>query len=94
MTEKQLKQHYLDTQHGIFTPIYTYEDFIFNEEKEEYEYIGLVITKTAKEVYDEWLVNKDKPIIEEPTSEDKISILEEELKMAQAYIADLEVQIL
>lgn len=94
MTEQQLKDLYIQTEHGTFTPIYTYDDFIFNEEIEEYEYIGLVIQKSADEVYQEWLESKDKPIVEGKTLEDKISILEEENIKSQQIIADLEIELL
>lgn len=94
MTEQQLKDLYIETEHGTFTPIYTYEDFIFNEETEEYEYVGLVTEKTAQEVYNEWLENKDKPIVEQLTLEDKINILEEENIKSQQIIADMEIELL
>ena len=76
MTESELKELYLETTYGTFTPLYTYEDFIFNEKKQEHEYVDLVITKTAEEVYQEWLANKDKPPIVEP---DKMEVLNEQV---------------
>lgn len=81
MTEQQLKELYIQTEHGTFTPIYTYEDFILNEETEEYEYIGLEIIKTAQDVYEEWLESKDKPIVEEKTLEEKVNALEEQVNL-------------
>lgn len=77
MTEQQLKDLYIQAEHGTFTPIYTYDDFVFNEETEEYEYIGLVIQKTAQEVYEEWLANKENPLLPQPS---KIDLLEQENK--------------
>lgn len=89
MTENQLKELYLDTEHGTFTPNYAYDDFILNEETEEYEYIGLVIHKSAQEVYDEWLENKDKPV-EPPV--DQMEILQSEVAELGEYVLTLEMK--
>lgn len=94
MTEKQLQDLYVQTEHGTFTPNYTYDDFIFNEETEEYEYVGFVIQKTAQEVYAKWLENKEESIAQEPTLKEKISVLEEESIKSQTYIAELESMVL
>ncbi|MGL5329085.1 MAG: hypothetical protein ACRDD7_07445 [Peptostreptococcaceae bacterium] len=83
MTRKQLEDLFLIVNDIVYTPIYSYDDFIFNEETQEYEYINLVIYKTAQEVYDEWLSNKDKPIEQ---LKDKISILEDLSAYKHEYI--------
>lgn len=70
------------------SPSFTFEDF----DSETNEYINLTIHKTAQEVYDEWLDNKDKP--SEPTDSDKISILEEEILMILEQNVDLEYRLL
>lgn len=49
---------FIDTEHGRFSARYDYENY--DEE------IGLIMIKTAEEVYQEWLANRDKPI-EEPS---------------------------
>ena len=85
ISESQLEEMYLKTEHGTFTPIYAYEKYIIPTDKMngsiklEPIYEGLVIHKTAQEVYDEWLANKDKPSIEMPTTEEQIQILQEKL---------------
>lgn len=91
MTQQELEKLYINTNHGLFTPVYEYSDYILNEETNEYEYTGLLITKTSQEVYDEWLYNKDHP---QPPQPDKISILEKEMEdlkssqMGQDFIID------
>ena len=77
MTERELKNLYLETEHGTFTPHYTYDDFIIDENTKEGVYINLVIEKTAQEVYDKWLYDRDNP----PTQEaDKMEVLQKENK--------------
>lgn len=77
--KNNLNMQYLETEHGTFTPLYTYESY----SQETNTYINLVITKTAQEVYNEWLANKDKP--PKPTEEEllkaKISELDTQLAM-------------
>lgn len=80
------KEYILSNEHGNFHPLYTFDNYVFNEDEQDYEYIGLVIQKTAQEVYNEWLENKDKPIIQEPTLADKISVLENENKLLKAQV--------
>lgn len=78
-------EYILSNEHGKFHPVYVFDDFTFNEAIEEYEYIGLVITKTAQEVYDVWLANKDKPIEPQLSQmevlEQKVAELKEENKL-------------
>lgn len=56
----------MTNEHG-FTPNYSYEDYVVTrndgdgEIVEEY-YTNLTVHKTANEVYQEWLENKDKPV--------------------------------
>ncbi len=83
ITKQELKN--MENEQG-FTPNYSYQDYVVvrNEETgeivEEY-YVNLEIYKTADEVYQEWLKNKNKP--PEPT---KIELLEEENKLLKAQI--------
>lgn len=67
VTIKDVESMYLETEHGIFTPLYTYENY----EPETETYQGFEITKTAEEVYKEWLENKDKPQLPQPTPLEK-----------------------
>lgn len=62
----------LENEHGKFHPMYTFDDFVFNKEFEEYEYVGLVVTKTAEQMYLDWLENKDKIHLKQQTEEQKL----------------------
>lgn len=79
MTERELKNLYLETEHGTFTPIYEYEHY----DQETDSYTGFKVVKTAEEVYNEWLNNKDKPPIVEP---DKLEVLEVENRLLKARV--------
>lgn len=54
------REYFLINEHGKFHPEYTCDAFILLESN-EYQYVNLVITKTAEEMYQEWLMDKDKP---------------------------------
>lgn len=54
------------TREDGITPNYTYEDYVLTRDKETSEileeyYVNLTIHMTADEVYEKWLVDKDKP---------------------------------
>lgn len=76
MTQIELEGLYITTEHGTFTPNYTYDDYII--ERDEAYYVNLIIHKMAQQVYDEWLYNKDKSPTEVPTTEEQIQALEKE----------------
>lgn len=82
ITNKDIQKMYLETEHGIFTPLYTYESY--DPETETYQ--GFEITKAAEEVYKEWLENKDKPVVQEPT---EIELLQQENKLLKAQVEAL-----
>jgi len=42
--------------------------------------------QTAQQVYDEWLLNKDKPLIPQLTTEEKITAMAEELVLVQTKL--------
>lgn len=68
ITGKDVQDMYFVTEHGTFTPIYEYEHY----DQETDSYVGFNVIKTAEEVYNEWLDNKDRPPIVEP---DKMEVL-------------------
>lgn len=75
-----MNKELIDTEHGRFTARYNYENY--DEE------IGLVMIKTAEEVYQEWLENKDKLPI---TELDKMEVLQrqiDELKLENQKLWD------
>lgn len=82
ITGKDIQDLYIDTEHGIFTPLYTYESY----DPETDTYQGFEIKKTARDVYDEWLENKDKPQIKEPTD---IELLQKENENLKGQISEL-----
>ena len=57
ITSKDIENMYLTNDSGVFTPLFTYK--LYNEETDSY--VGFEITKTAEEVYQEWLKQKDLP---------------------------------
>lgn len=80
MTHNELLSKRIQTEHGLFRPIYTYteEKPIYDEENNiiDYELIGYVETMTAEEHYQKWLYDRENPQPQEPNLADKISILE------------------
>ena len=73
ITGQDVRDMYLETEHGTFTPIYEYEHY----DQETDSYTGFKVIKTAEEVYNEWSDNKDRPPIVEP---DKMEVLQKENK--------------
>lgn len=92
ITKQDLLGMNKQTEYGIFTPLYEYKSY--NQKTETYQ--GFKIIKTAQQVYDEWLVNKDRP--QEPN---KMEVLEKQVKeltqeniKCQQTIADMEIELL
>jgi hypothetical protein len=88
MTKKELKELNLQTDHGIFSPTYTYENHFIDEETGEEIYEGIVIVETAEEVYQNWL-NQDKT---NNLSENEK--LRKELLATQKMLVDLQTEVL
>ena len=85
MTQIELENMRIETEHGIFTPTYEYEDFdIVTQTYENFK-----IVKTADEVYQEYLENKDKPVEPQLTVEEEIKALKEENSILQSCILEL-----
>lgn len=82
ITSKDIDGMYLKNEHGTFTPIYDYETY----DNETDTYQGFKVIKTAEEVYNEWLENKDKPPVEEPT---EVEVLQQENKLLKAQVEAL-----
>lgn len=85
MKQKELEKLYIETEHGLFTPLYTYEDIIVDannnlEEGEDVLFQGFKIIKTAQEVYEEWLLDRSKPSKIEITPEERIKELEAKME--------------
>lgn len=74
MTQDELFAMDKHTNDGVFPPVYEYESY----NQETGVYTGLVIIKTAEEVYAEYLANKNKQIdiCPKPTEEERITQLE------------------
>ena len=83
MKKSEVDKLNIQKSEGIFTPNYSYTEClaIKNEDGEviDYEYTGFVLNKTAEEVYQAYLANKDKPA--EPTIEERIKSTEDTLLM-------------
>lgn len=69
----------ISTEHGVFSPAYECEYDI-----ETKRYTGLTIIKTAEEIYQKWLLDKDKPIEPQPT-ETEILKQEKEILAESVY---------
>ena len=91
MTFKELKELNISNEHGVFTPLYTYEDLEYDDEIEDYVYIGFTVNKTAQEVYQKWLEQKDLP--PQPSKieilKEKVTALEESQVVQDFLIDDL-----
>lgn len=63
ITLQDLNEMCLDTEHGVFTPMYEYD--LYDNETQTYQ--GFKLVKTAEQVYSEWLESKNKIQIESHT---------------------------
>lgn len=81
MTKTELEAMYIEKDGMIFTPRYTFTAYELKTE----EYTNLVIIKTAEEVYQEWLSNKDKQI---DILEIKRKKIQESKELLAAWLAD------
>ena len=78
MAVEEFEKLFIETEQGVFMPKYEYEEF----DSEKQEYINLEITKTAQEIYEDFL--KRKPLEPSDPIHDKL----------EKIIADLEIDIL
>lgn len=74
MTKQDLEKMNLIKDGITFTPQYTFSEYIYNEELEDYIYTDFTIIKTAQEVYEDNKID----ICPEPTDKERITKLEEE----------------
>lgn len=94
MKESELKKLYLTIEGRTYRPIYEYTAYEYDKNEDEYVYKNLVIIKTAQEVYDECLENKNKIDICPPKTleqrleeaEQKLAESEEEKKLLKAQV--------
>lgn len=84
ITGQDVRDMYLETEHGTFTPIYEYEHY----DQETDSYTGFKVIKTAEEVYSEWLDNKDRPPIVEPSKMEVLQRQIDELKLENQKLWD------
>lgn len=93
MTNLELEKMYIKKDDITFTPRFTFKDYVYDSVLEDYRYIGFTITKTAEEVYQEWLKKKEQIDIcsEEIKTNEQLT---EELKLSQQAIVDLEIELL
>lgn len=85
MKKSEVDKLNIQKPEGIFTANYSFSEClpIKNEDGEliDYEYTDFILNKTAEEVYQQWLVDKDKPLTIEPTVEERIKSTEDTLLM-------------
>lgn len=90
MTEKELSNLGLKTKDGIFTPSYTFNSY----DADTKTYVGLVITKTAEEVYQERLEDNKAPT-DEPVPDEDVAMAEAIIELhAEIEILKNEIQTL
>ena len=75
------KQYFKNINNIEYQPKFVYDSF------ENGEYKNLVITKTAEEVYQEWLENKDKKQDNAITTEDRVDEIEASLAELSIILA-------
>ena len=69
----------------LFTPQYTFKEY----DSENEEYTGLEIIRTAEEVYQEWLENKEKATEPANSAEDRMAELIQQVEDLQSMILNL-----
>ena len=83
MKKSEVDKLNIQKPEGVFTPNYSYSEClaIKNEDDEvvDYEYTDFILNKTAEEIYQAYLSNKDKHA--EPTIEERIKSTEDTLLM-------------
>ena len=101
MTKKELEKLEIETEHGTFTPLYVYDEAIpifekkenEDEENEEavidFEIKGLKILKSAQEVYEEWLEERNKPMEAKATKDIQIAELERKINELNMELQNL-----
>lgn len=76
MLKTELEKLYIETPHGIFTPLYTSDKPIPIENDDvdiiDYNLPNYIQTKTAEEVYQKYLDDIANPAIPKPTTEEKL----------------------
>ena len=91
MKESELKKLYLIIDGRTYRPIYEYTAYEYDKNEDEYVYKNLVIIKTAQEVYDECLENKDKiDICPTKTVEERLEEAEQKLVETEQRLTESE----
>ena len=76
ISRKDLRElYYLKTEHGYFEPEFIYDRYEIDSKTCVGYYINFSIVKTAQEVYDEWVKNKENPQPTQITQEEQLSQL-------------------
>ena len=84
MTHRELLAKRIETQHGMFRPVYTYseEQPIYDKDGNivDYELVGYIETMTAEQNYEAWLSGRDIPPQQNEYEilEEKVLVLEQE----------------
>lgn len=80
LTSNELKQQYLTTDNGIFTPLYTSDAPVpildTNEQITDFELPNFKLIKTAEQVHQEWKDAKANPPAPQPTEAERLASAE------------------
>lgn len=98
VSEEEYKEMYKEFNGMTFTPLTELIEELKdveneNGEKEQVKVFKYKIIKTADEVYQEYLENKDKPVVEEPSTEEKVQLLEDDNANLLFDLADKDARI-
>lgn len=89
LTMRKLEEMFIVNERGTFTPQYTFKKY----DSENEEYAELEIIRTAEEVYEDWLENKEK--VNEPSNSEKDTIAElvQQVDDLQSIILNLSMEV-
>ena len=95
VSEKEFKEMYKEIDGVSFSPIadLIVEKVETDEKDKSQRVFKYKILKTADEVYQEYLENKDKPVVEEPSTQEKINSLEDDNASLLLDLADKDARI-
>lgn len=95
VSEKEFKEMYKEIDGVSFSPIadLIVEKVKTDENDKSQRVFKYKIIKTADEVYQEYLQEKDKPIVEEPSIEEKVQLLEDDNANLLFDLADKDARI-
>ncbi|HHX60987.1 MAG TPA: hypothetical protein GX707_09800 [Epulopiscium sp.] len=91
MRESELEKLKLKKSEGVFEPNYLFTECVAVTSEDDmiidYEYKGFKIIKSAEEVYQDYLTDKDKPVV--PPLPSELEILKQEKEVLAQSVYEL-----